>query len=209
MKVRGFADTIDWYDQNAEEYAEATYAKPPYDLLDQFIGLLPNNPKILDAGCGGGRDTGLLAAKGAVVTGLDISQGLLKEAKKRNPESAFVYGNFLDIPFDDAFFDGVWAHAALVHLESVEDVKKSLREFYRVLRNKGLLHLYVKRQTGKEKTEVVKDTLSNHERFFRYYTEEEIKNYLHEVSFKIKDFAIRQDPHGRKEIKWISLFAEK
>src|SRR5271155_171080 len=91
MNVKNFKDTIDWYDQNAKKYAEATYAVSPDDLINQFMNLLPNKPKILDAGCGGGRDTGLLATKGAQVIGLDISKGLLNEARKRNPELSFIH----------------------------------------------------------------------------------------------------------------------
>jgi ubiquinone/menaquinone biosynthesis C-methylase UbiE len=150
-----------------------------------------------------------LAAKGADVTGLDISRGLLKEAQKRNQGSAFVYGNFLDIPFNDAVFDGVWAHAALVHLETIPEVRKSFKEFHRVLKDKGILHIYVKLQRGEEKTEVAKDTLSNHERFFRYYTEEEIRDYLDELNFTILDFSIRKDGHDRAEVTWICVFAKK
>lgn len=209
MKIKGFQDTIDWYDKHAEEYAAAGYAKPPYDLINQFINFLPNNPKILDAGCGAGRDTGLLHAKGADALGLDISKGLLQEARKRNPQITFIEGSFLDLPFDKEIFDGVWVHAALVHLETVSEVKKAFSEFHRVLKNKGVLHVYVKLQMDEAKTNVVKDTLSNHERFFRYYTEEEIKNYLEELHFHILDFSIRNDGHNRREVTWINLFAEK
>jgi ubiquinone/menaquinone biosynthesis C-methylase UbiE len=209
MKIKGFKDTIDWYDANAKEYADAIDSFPPTDLLDQFIHILPNKPKILDAGCGSGRDTGLLNSKGANTIGLDISQGLLQEAKKRNPGCSLIQGSFLELPFEDSTFDGVWAHAALVHLETIDDVKKSLNEFYRVLKNKGILHIYVKKQMGSKKTEVIKDTLSNHERFFRYYSEDEIKSYVEKTELKIIDFTIRKDPHGREEIRWISLFAQK
>lgn len=209
MKIKGFQDTIDWYDQNAKKYSDATYINPPYDLLDQFMGLLPSNPKILDVGCGAGRDTGLLTERGASAIGLDISKGLLKEAKKRHPHIEFVEANFLAIPFKENTFDGVWAHAALVHLETIDEVRKSLNEFYRVLENKGIIHIYIKKKMGKEQTAIVKDKLSGHERFFRYYTEEEIKEYLKERGFKIIDFEIRKDPHGREEIRWISLFARK
>ena len=209
MKVKGFQDTIDWYTKNAKVYADAGYAKPPYDLIDKFSRLLPHTPTILDVGCGAGRDTGLLAKKRAIATGLDLSKGLLKEAKKRNPELTFIYGNFLDLPFEDNSFDGIWAHAALVHLETIPEVRKSFREFHRVLKDKGILHIYVKLQRGKEKTKIVKDTLSNHERFFRYYTEEEIREYLDELHFTIIDFSIRKDGHDRAEVTWICIFAKK
>jgi ubiquinone/menaquinone biosynthesis C-methylase UbiE len=209
MKVKGFADTIDWYNNNARIYAETTYKVAPIMLIDIFVKMLPESPAILDAGCGPGRDSAILRKKRAEVYGIDISEGLLKIAREKNREINFVYGNFLALPFNDNSFDGVWAHAALVHLETIEDVKKSLQEFHRVLKNKGILHIYVKAQTGSEKTAVVTDVVSHHDRFFRYYTKEEMKGYIEKLGFKIRQLTIEEDGHGRNEVRWISIFAEK
>lgn len=209
MKVKGFADTIDWYNRNARVYAKATYLHAPIGIIHQFIKMLPGRPKVLDAGCGPGRDSAILHSKGAIVTGLDISQGLLKIAKEKNPEITFVEANFLELPFENESFSGIWAHAALVHLETVEDVKNSLKEFHRVLNKKGILHIYVKAQTGNEKTAIVTDDVSHHDRFFRYYTRDEMRDYLEDLGFKIRQMVMDEDLPGRKEVKWISIFAEK
>ncbi len=209
MKVKGFADTIDWYNKNASGYANATYSHAPTGIINKFVKMLPDNPELLDAGCGPGRDSAILHSKGAIVTGLDISEGLLKIAKEKNPGISFIKGDFRALPFEDEKFDGVWAHAALVHLESIEDVRKSLQEFYRILSDNGILHIYVKAQTGNKKTAVVTDDVSLHDRFFRYYTKDEMKEYLEDLGFKIRQMVMEEDLHGRKEVKWISIFAEK
>jgi len=62
--------------------------------------------------------------KGAVVTGVDISKGLLREAALRSEGIVFVEGDITAMVFADSSYDGVWSHASLVHLETVEDVKK-------------------------------------------------------------------------------------
>jgi ubiquinone/menaquinone biosynthesis C-methylase UbiE len=209
MKVKGFKDTIDWYDKNAEEYAKLTYQVTPDALLEQFISFLPTKPLVLDAGCSAGRDSSLLKEKGAVVTGLDISKGLLAQAKKRHPDIPFIEGSFLDLPFDDNSFDGVWSRASLVHLDRIEELQQSLKEFYRVLKDKGVLHIYTREQTGEEKTALVSDKDTPHKRFFRYYTKDEMKKYLEELGFRIKEITSHDDPHNRAEIKWLCIFAEK
>lgn len=209
MKVQGFQDTVDWYNQHSHYYSEATKDRIPNDLIERFLSLLPKEPNILDAGCGPGWHSGIFAEKGAQVTGVDISEGLLIVAQHNFPQVNFIEADFRKLPSDDNTFDGVWAHASLVHLETAEDVVQSLKEFRRVLKTNGILHIYVKKQIGEEKTAVVSDTLAKHERFFRYFSEEELRKLLGDENFEVHELQERPDPHGREEIKWFSLFAKK
>ena len=209
MKVEGLKDTIDWYDKNAGKYADSAEKVPPIELLEKFLSMLPQSPQVLDAGCGSGRDSRFLHEKGALVTAIDISKGLLEEAEKRSEGITFVQGDITVMIFPDGSYDGVWSHASLVHLETIEDVKKALREFGRVLKAGGILHIFVKAQTGDEKTAVVSDSLSNHDRFFRYYTEQELRELVTDAGFEDIDISLLPDPHGRTEVTWIALFARK
>ncbi len=213
MKVKGFTDTIEWYNQNAEQYAQTTEQHPSPEQIEAFVSLLPSKGKVLDAGCGGGRDTQLLQNKGLKAIGIDLSSGLVKVAKERHPRVEFVEGSFLDLPFDDNSFDGVWAHASLLHLETVAEVKRALSEFNRVLKPDGVIHTLVKAQTGAEKTAVVSDSLSNHDRFFQYFTQKEITTLLNEAGFvgtTIEQYKeIDKDPKGRPEVEWILALSKK
>lgn len=209
MKVKGNKDTIDWYDANAEKYAADSDGITFESTARQFLEKLNPTPKILEAGCGSGRDAITLSEFGAKVTGLDASEGLIEVAKKKSSDIEFLVGNFLDLPFQDKTFDGVWSHASLVHLDTIGDVKSALSEFYRVLKIDGYLYLLVKKQNGEEKTAVVSDSLSNHDRFFRYYTEGELQTLLEESGFTITEVRTEEDPHGRNEVSWIKLFAKK
>ena len=56
MKIKGFRDTIEWYNKNAKQYAQATSQTASIEQIDQFAKLLPKEAKVLDAGCGFGRD---------------------------------------------------------------------------------------------------------------------------------------------------------
>jgi len=130
MKIEGFRDTIDWYNQNAEKYAQATSGGASIEEIDDFVKNLPQDAKVLDVGCGSGRDTNLLKQKGANPVGLDISSGLLKVARKQFPHLEFVEGNMLKLPFSDNIFDGVWVHASLLHFETADEVNIALSIFY-------------------------------------------------------------------------------
>ncbi len=169
MRIKGFQDTIAWYDQNSEKYSQAVEKRSNMNQINEFVNLLKGRATILDTGCAGGRDSKLFYDKGLTVVGIDISKGLLKLAKNKYPYIKFVLGDFRTLPFPEDYFDCIWAHASLVYLETIRDVKKSLREFHRVLKNRGVLYILVKAKIGKTKITIVKDSLSKHERFFRYF----------------------------------------
>lgn len=208
MKVKGFQDTIDWYNQNASKYSLSVQNLVSYEQIEEFIKNVPANSKILDAGCAAGRDTKIIHDLGFKIIGLDITKKLINIAKEKYPEIKFIEGNFLKLPFKDNYFGGIWAHASLLHLEKVEDVIKALSEFYRVLIKDGILHLYVKEKFNK-KYDIVKDKLSNHDRFFQYFTIDEIKEYLNNLGYKIIMIENFPDPAGRSEVKWILCLAKK
>lgn len=207
MDIRGFKDTIAWYDNNAEAYAASADKVNFEPRVDVFLEMFPPNPSILEAGCGTGREARLFHKKGAHVVGVDISDGLLEIARRESPEITYITANFVELPFEDNLFDGVWAHASLVHLETIEEVEQTLKEFNRVLKPDGLLYIYVKLQQGEEKTAIVSDSLSNHDRFFRYYTEDELADLLFGAGFNVQEQVIEEDPHGREEVKWIRVIA--
>jgi ubiquinone/menaquinone biosynthesis C-methylase UbiE len=173
-EVRGFSDTIAWYDANAEKYAINIESFPSGDLLDRFAKAVGRGGKVLDAGCAAGRDCGLLKDRGLVPAGIDLSEPLIEIARNKHPDIEFRQGNILNLPFEDESFDGVWAHASLVHFETTEEVVKALREFNRVLKPDGVIHVFVKQQLGDEKTSVVSDKLSGHDRFFQWFTGDEV-----------------------------------
>lgn len=210
MKIKGFEDTIKWYDQNAQKYSDSQMKKTPFDLLKLFAGYLPSKSKVLDAGCASGRDSNELQKMGFDITGIDISKGLLAIAKKTFPQVKFVEGNFLKLPFENASFKGIWAHASLLHFETEDDVIKALKEFARVLEKHGVLLLRVRElQNGQKKYAILSDKLSEHNRFFQYFTKEEVENKLRKAGFTIIKTFIKGGGPGREDISWVVCFARK
>jgi ubiquinone/menaquinone biosynthesis C-methylase UbiE len=99
---------------------------------------------ILDAGCGAGRDTFLLAGSGAQVVGLDEARSGLALARARAaslPVQPFwVQGDARSLPFTDVSFGGAYSFGLLhefVGQSADRDVAATMAEMLRVLRPGG------------------------------------------------------------------------
>jgi len=94
--------------------------------------------EVLDAACGEGYGSSLLAARAAAVVGLDIGADAVAHARERYPHGnlQFDHGDATQLPYADRCFDAVVSFETLEHLEAQETL---LAEFRRVLRPDGFL----------------------------------------------------------------------
>jgi SAM-dependent methyltransferase len=106
--------------------------EPPMRTL---IETLPPGT-VLDAACGTGRYSTMLANRGHDVIGVDQSGAMLDIARKKLPSADFREGDLTALPLPGRSVDGVICALALVH---IPDVASALREFARVLRPGGRL----------------------------------------------------------------------
>jgi SAM-dependent methyltransferase len=90
--------------------------------------------RLLDAGCGAGLLSLLASLRGAQVTALDASPGLLAIARQRLPAADVREGDLEALPFADASFDSVTAVNSLFY---AEDMGAAMRELARVVRPGG------------------------------------------------------------------------
>lgn len=125
------------YDSIAKEFSQTrNYAWPEFAYFEPYV---QKGMKVLDLGCGNGRVYEYLQQKNIDYTGFDLSQGLLDEAQKKYPETTFVQGNMVSLPFEDNTFDQVWSIASFHHLQNQTDRKQCLAEIRRVLKPGGKL----------------------------------------------------------------------
>jgi SAM-dependent methyltransferase len=76
--------------------------------------------RVLDAGCGLGTLSAAAAARGAEVTGVDLAEGMLAEARRRHPAIEFVHGDAEALPFADGAFDVALGAFVVNHLPHPE-----------------------------------------------------------------------------------------
>ncbi|WP_412074823.1 class I SAM-dependent methyltransferase [Streptomyces xanthophaeus] len=120
--------------ENEENLVNAYYERPGMLALAGDVA----DRRILDAGCGSGALSAALRDRGAVVTGIDASAGMLALAKRRLGDDATLHLVDLSdpLPFADGAFDDVVASLVLHYLE---DWRPVLAELRRVLRPGGRL----------------------------------------------------------------------
>lgn len=141
-------DTKLFYDLTAKETADQWYGiqllKPS---IDDFIRLLPANPRILDLGCGPGHETMRLAATGATVVGIDYSAECIKIARERCPQCKFEVMDFRFLDDRIGNFDGVFACASLIHI-SQNELPSVFNNISNVLNDNGFMVVMVQDGTG-------------------------------------------------------------
>jgi ubiquinone/menaquinone biosynthesis C-methylase UbiE len=133
------------YDRVADEYARHMFSElqhKPLDreLLTRLAIEVNGQGEICDMGCGPGHIARHLRDAGANVFGLDLSLGMLEEARRLNPDISFRQGDMLALDFPDASLAGIAAFYAVVNLPR-ESLPQVFREMARVLQPGGLVLL--------------------------------------------------------------------
>jgi SAM-dependent methyltransferase len=133
--------TIDYYNQFADEFAQATLHVDMETLYQPFLAELPESALILDLGCGSGRDTLAFKNKGYQVDAIDYSEVLVERATQLTG-SAIQQQSFYEIDIHDVY-DGVWACASLLHCDRnrLPDV---LKRIHSALRCGGICYMSFK-----------------------------------------------------------------
>jgi SAM-dependent methyltransferase len=108
------------YDRIAGDYAGALLDElrsKPFDraALDRFAAEIGRGP-VCDLGCGPGQAARHLDAAGSDMFGLDLSPGMIAEARRANPGIPFCVGDMLALPLPDASLGGAVAFYAIVNL---------------------------------------------------------------------------------------------
>ena len=134
-------ETLAYYDRHASRYVRETRNVDMSPLYQPFLDLLPEGGRILDAGCGSGRDSRAFLARGYDVTAIDGSPAMVAHAAEATG-ILVRYLRFEDIAYEDEF-DGVWACASLLHVPKSR-IDGVLRRLSRALKVGGILHVSFK-----------------------------------------------------------------
>jgi len=186
---------------------------PPAEIIEF---LKNNSGKILDLGCGSGRN--LVDNKNIDYYGVDFSEEMLKFAEK-NAETKKIKALFFKesadkLSFQDNFFDGAIFVSTLHCMPSPKSRENSLKELHRVMKkdSEALVSVWDKKETGnlektrtKEGNVIWKKDGKNYPRYYYFYDEKELSDILEKVGFKIlkivnKDSQTLIGSHARKNL---------
>jgi ubiquinone/menaquinone biosynthesis C-methylase UbiE len=175
--------TIETYNTIALDYERNGINLSAETELNIFTQLLKPKARILDLGCGFGRELLAFTQHGFDTYGIDASKELLKLAKKRAPKASIQLADLRDkLPFENDYFDGIWARNSLHHLNSV-DIKKTLQEIKRVLNSNGILYAEFKEGKGEAMTK--EELAEGKERFYNLLSQNEVVKIIENSGFKI------------------------
>lgn len=143
-------DSIAYYDTNSHEFFNGTINADLHEVYQKFLSYLPERGRILDAGCGVGRDSKFFSSKGYEVVPFDGSTEMVRLTSdllgKPALQMLFQDMNFLNE------FDAAWANASLLHVP-YENLRETIESFHAAILPSGILYASFKHGTSMRKIE--------------------------------------------------------
>jgi len=200
-------ETIKSYDLYANQYHENVKELAPSKYLNLFTNYLDRNAKILDLGCGSGRDSAIFSQMGFQVVGVDLSIELLRIAKSTAPNVHFIKKDIRFLDFEDFSFNGIWASAILLHIHKSE-IPSLIDSLYRILVNEGVLYLSVKKGQGDEFVPDIRYGDSAY-KYWSYFSQEDLSNLLVKSGFILLKSEISNTNSSYSTNPWINIICQK
>lgn len=199
MKTEETKTTIEYYNNNAEQFVDTTKGVDFANFQMHFLSKLPHGGKILDFGCGSGRDTRYFLNQGYRVVAIDGSERLCKLASEYTGISVknMLFQELADVES----YDGVWACSSILHLP-YDDLKEVMKKIATALKEQGIFYTSFKYGTFEGK------------RNGRYYTDMSEEKFADLVKvipvFEMEEQWVTTDVRPeREEEKWLNVMLRK
>ena len=189
-------DTISYYEEHASEFARDTLHLDLSRFHSAFLSLIPDGGRILDLGCGTGRDSRVFSEMGFSVTAMDGSEAMCMIAGKT--AGIPVINSDFESFVSDVLFDGIWASASLLHVYR-EHLPHIFRRYGAMLRKGGVF--YSSFRYGSFSGDIGG-------RYYTYLDEESFSGIIAQSGlFSIKEIAVTPDLRpGREKELWLNAF---
>ena len=199
MKTNPHSESHRYYDDQAERFYSASVGADMSEHYARFLAHVPAGGRILDAGCGSGRDSRAFLDRGYDIVACDASARMveLSFALVGRPT---MHLRFQDLAFAEEF-DGVWACASLLHVPRFE-INDVLTRLVRALRIGGVLFLSVKYGEHEEQ---------RNGRWFNDYTEHSMRELLtSQPNLQLVDLWVSGDVRPeRGGEQWLDVIARR
>ncbi|PIE52708.1 hypothetical protein CSA37_05635 [Candidatus Fermentibacteria bacterium] len=200
--------TIRYYRQKA---FELTYRYEIIDVSDLHKTLKENlgyKSRLLELGCGSGRDAAFLKRFGSIreITATDACMEILAEASRIHPEIAadlsqlILPHGLMELLRNGRSFDGIYSIATLMHLVP-EDITETLKNCFMLLEHGGILFISIP-GPGPHREEA-------DPRLFTCKPLNWWQNQLEELGMKVIAATETEDGEKRPEITWLNITAMK
>lgn len=184
-------DTLKFYYDNAESFTANTLNADMSDARNKFLKYVKNR-KILDLGCGAGRDTLAFSNAGYEVTAMDGCKSLCEQVKKIS-NAKVLNMTFDAINFVNEF-DGIWACASLLHVSSSEIIAILEKVIKSAKYNSPI---YMSFKYGEFEG-------MRNGRFFNDYTEDKFKSLIKNLNLSIAEMWLTEDVRPDRSNKWLN-----
>lgn len=190
--------TIDYYDRNADEYFGRTANVTFDEIYSRFLKYIPAGGRIMDLGCGSGRDVKWFCDHGYEAYGLDASRELVSRASDEYDIPVFT--GLIEEWTTSTQFDGVWCCASLMHLDD-----SALEQFFVNLKYNlkpgGVVFMSVK--TG------IQTGLDEQGRYLRDFTEGDVHEIINQHSkLEVREIWYTEDKLARDTFRWMNVIIE-
>ena len=191
--------TLDYYNKEADVFFENTVSVDFSKIQEMFLKHIKPGGRILDLGCGSGRDSRAFLERGYEVVAVDGSRELAKIAGAYIGQKVIV-ADFREFE-PEGTFDGIWACASLLHLPK-EDIAPVMRKMTLHLAESGCFYVSFKYGTFAGE---------RNGRYFTDMTEESFAELLEEVpGLAIEEFFVSEDVRpGRESERWLNVMMVK
>ena len=134
-------NTIDYYNKNVQSFIDGTVSVDFTRIQNIFLELLPKDARILDFGCGSGRDTKYFLDCGYQVDAIDGSMELCRAASEYT--GIHVKQMLFQELTEVEKYDGIWACASILHVKKAE-LPDIIRKMSLATKENGIIYVSFK-----------------------------------------------------------------
>lgn len=199
--------TLSYYEENASNLSKRYESADVTTIHERLLKTFTSNSKLLEIGCGSGRDADFMLKKGYRLTAIDGSEKMINEAKNIHPTlepHLFVMRLPHGLDFKPHSFDGVYSIATLMHLTK-EDIYQTIKNIHTLLKEKGKFLFSV----SIERDDTNQNNRDPHQRLFTSFSQREWVTICKNYGLKHLHTEVTTDGLNRSGIVWLTCIVEK